>query len=324
MNRKYRKTVIAGNWKMNKTPTETKAFMTEFKTIMPRGRWCDVALCVPAVCIPAAVRAMRETRIGIGAENCNANASGAYTGEIAANMLLDAGCKYVILGHSERRAMGETNVDVNAKVLAALENGLIPIMCVGESLEQREAGITEEWITMQIKTGLASIGEDKIRKMIIAYEPIWAIGTGKTAIGRHADLFKVPHGLLLRLGLTAAKHLHLTHHTVFQDGHVVEQIERLEDHTDVGAVFRGVDALSSDVFAVVENVAACWCFQQIHAAQQRRFARAGRADDGDHVALFDIEVNVAQDLVRTEGLAQMPDLKNIVCHISDPPCCVRI
>ena len=187
MNRKYRKTVIAGNWKMNKTPTETKAFMTEFKTIMPKGRWCDVALCVPAVCIPAAVRAMRETRVGIGAENCNANASGAYTGEIATNMLVDAGCKYVIIGHSERRAMGETNEDVNAKVLAALENGLIPIMCVGESLEQREAGITEEWITMQIKTGLASIGEDKIRKMIIAYEPIWAIGTGKTATPEQAE-----------------------------------------------------------------------------------------------------------------------------------------
>ena len=187
MNRKYRKTVIAGNWKMNKTPTETKAFMTEFKAIMPKGRWCDVALCVPAVCIPAAVRAMRETRVGIGAENCNANASGAYTGEIAANMLLDAGCKYVILGHSERRAMGETNADVSAKVLAALDNGLIPIMCVGESLEQREAGITEEWITMQIKTGLASIGEDKIRKMIIAYEPIWAIGTGKTATPEQAE-----------------------------------------------------------------------------------------------------------------------------------------
>ena len=187
MDKAKRKAIIAGNWKMNKTPTETKAFMTEFKTIMPRGRWCDVALCVPAVCIPAAVRAMRETRIGIGAENCNANASGAYTGEIAANMLLDAGCKYVILGHSERRAMGETNADVNAKVLAALDNGLIPIMCVGETLEQREAGITEEWITMQIKTGLASIGEDKIRKMIIAYEPIWAIGTGKTATPEQAE-----------------------------------------------------------------------------------------------------------------------------------------
>ena len=160
MNRKYRKTVIAGNWKMNKTPSETKEFMTEFKSIMPKGRWCDVALCVPAVCIPAAVRAMRETRVGIGAENCNANASGAYTGEIAANMLVDAGCKYVILGHSERRAMGETNEDVNAKVLTALENGLVPIMCVGE---------------------------DKIRKIIIAYEPIWAIGTGKTATPEQAE-----------------------------------------------------------------------------------------------------------------------------------------
>ena len=187
MNRKYRKTVIAGNWKMNKTPTETKAFMTEFKTIMPRGRWCDVALCVPAVCIPAAVRTMRETRIGIGAENCNANASGAYTGEIAANMLLDAGCKYVILGHSERRAMGETNADVNAKVLAALDNGLIPIMCVGESLEQREAGITEEWITMQIKLALAGVPEEKIRRIVIAYEPIWAIGTGETATPEQAE-----------------------------------------------------------------------------------------------------------------------------------------
>ena len=92
MNRKYRKTVIAGNWKMNKTPSQTKEFMTSLKAIMPKGRWCDVALCVPAVCIPAAVRAMRETRVGIGAENCNAKASGAYTGEIATNMLVDAGC----------------------------------------------------------------------------------------------------------------------------------------------------------------------------------------------------------------------------------------
>ena len=186
MNRKYRKTVIAGNWKMNKTPSETKEFMTQLKAIMPKGRWCDVALCVPAVCIPAAVRAMRETRVGIGAENCNANASGAYTGEIATNMLTDAGCKYVIIGHSERRAMGETDADVNAKVLAALDAGLIPIMCCGESLEQRENGITAEHITMQIKLGLKNVPEDKIRKVIIAYEPIWAIGTGKTATSEQA------------------------------------------------------------------------------------------------------------------------------------------
>ena len=187
MNRKYRKTVIAGNWKMNKTPSQTKEFMAQLKAIMPKGRWCDIALCVPAVCIPAAVRAVKETRIGIGAENCNANASGAYTGEISTEMLVDAGCKYVIIGHSERRAMGETDADVNAKVLAALEAGLIPIMCCGESLEQRESGITAEWIAMQIKLGLAGVSEEKIRKVVIAYEPIWAIGTGKTATPEQAQ-----------------------------------------------------------------------------------------------------------------------------------------
>ena len=187
MNRKYRKTLIAGNWKMNKTPSETKTFMAELKGILPKGRWCDIALCVPAVCIPAAARAMRETRIGIGAENCNANASGAYTGEISTAMLVDAGCKYVIIGHSERRAMGETDAEVNAKVKAALEAGLIPIVCCGETLEQRESGITEEWITMQIKLALAGITEEKIRKVVIAYEPIWAIGTGRTATPEQAE-----------------------------------------------------------------------------------------------------------------------------------------
>ena len=187
MNRKYRKTLIAGNWKMNKTPSETKAFMTEFKSILPKGRWCDMVLCVPAVCIPAAVRAMRETRVGIGAENCNANVSGAYTGEISTGMLVDAGCKYVIVGHSERRAMGETDQEINKKVLAILEAGLIPILCCGESLEQRESGITTEWITMQIKSGLLGVPEEKIRKVVIAYEPIWAIGTGKTATPEQAE-----------------------------------------------------------------------------------------------------------------------------------------
>ena len=187
MNRKYRKTVIAGNWKMNKTPSETKEFMNQFKAIMPKGRWCDIALCVPAVCIPAAVRAMRETRVGIGAENCHAAASGAYTGELAVNMLTDAGCKYVIIGHSERRAMGETDADINAKVLAALEAGLTPILCCGESLEQRENGVTAEWIAMQIKLALKNVPEDKIRKVVIAYEPIWAIGTGLTATPEQAQ-----------------------------------------------------------------------------------------------------------------------------------------
>ncbi len=187
MNRKYRKTLIAGNWKMNKTPSETKEFMTKLRAMLPKGRWCDIALCVPAVCIPTAVRVMRESRVGIGAENCNANASGAYTGEISTAMLVDAGCKYVIIGHSERREMGETDAEVNAKTHAALNAGLIPIVCCGETLEQREKGITEEWIAMQIKLALDGISEDKIRKVVIAYEPIWAIGTGRTATPEQAE-----------------------------------------------------------------------------------------------------------------------------------------
>ncbi len=188
MNRKYRKTVIAGNWKMNKTPSQTKEFMTQLKAILPKGRWCDVALCVPSVCIPAAVRAMRETRVGIGAENCHYEAKGAFTRELATDMLVDAGCKYVIFGHSERREMfGETDATVNAKVLAALEAGLIPIMCCGETLEQRNSGVTAEHIAMQIKLGLQNVPEEKIRKVVIAYEPIWAIGTGLTATPEQAQ-----------------------------------------------------------------------------------------------------------------------------------------
>ncbi len=186
MNRKYRKTLIAGNWKMNKTPSETKEFMTELKSLMPKGRWCDIALCVPAICIPAAVRAVRETRICIGAENCNPNPSGAYTGEISTAMLVDGGCKYVIIGHSERREMGETDAQVNAKIHAALEAGLIPILCVGESLKHRESGITTEWITMQVKLALQGVDMEQIRKVVIAYEPIWAIGTGRTATPQQA------------------------------------------------------------------------------------------------------------------------------------------
>ena len=188
MNRKYRKTVIAGNWKMNKTPSETKEFMTQLKAILPKGRWCDVALCVPAVCIPAAVRAMRETRVGIGAENCNANASGAYTGEIAANMLLDAGCKYVILGHSERRGYyAETPEILKEKVLLALKNGLKVIFCIGESLEEREAGKQNEVVKAELEGSVFNLTEEEFKNIIIAYEPIWAIGTGKTATAEQAE-----------------------------------------------------------------------------------------------------------------------------------------
>ena len=188
MNRRYRKTIIAGNWKMNKTPSETKAFAEQFKAILPKTKWCDIVVCVPTVDLSAAVRAFKDSRIAVGAENVYFEKSGAYTGEISADMLADLGVRYVIVGHSERRALfGETDEIVNKKVLAALEAGLNPIICVGESLAQREMGVTMELIALQVKSALAGVSAEQMRRCVIAYEPIWAIGTGKTATAEQAQ-----------------------------------------------------------------------------------------------------------------------------------------
>ncbi|MCR5825803.1 MAG: triose-phosphate isomerase [Oscillospiraceae bacterium] len=187
MNRRYRKTIIAGNWKMNKTPSETKAFAEEFKALLPKTKWCDVVLCVPFVDLPAAVRGFKDSRVSVGAENLYFEKSGAFTGEVSADMLVDLDVKYVIIGHSERRQyFGETDVTVNKKVHTALEAGLSPIICVGESLEQREMGVTMELIALQVKSALAGVPAEQMRRCVIAYEPIWAIGTGKTATGDQA------------------------------------------------------------------------------------------------------------------------------------------
>lgn len=187
MNRKYRKTLIAGNWKMNMTPTEAKEYMVALKAILPKGRWCDIALCVPYVSILNAVRAMRETRVAIGAQNCCSARSGPYTGAISAGMLADAGCKYVIIGHSERRARGDDDVKINFKVKTALNAGLTPILCCGETLDQREADVTKECIAIQIKLALKDVTEEQIRRVVIAYEPLWAIGSGNTATPEQAQ-----------------------------------------------------------------------------------------------------------------------------------------
>ncbi len=187
MNRRYRKTIIAGNWKMNNTHSQSKAFVEELKPIMPKGKWCTVVLCVPAVNIQASVRLFKECSIAIGAQNCHYESSGAYTGEITAEMLKEQGAKYVVLGHSERREYyNETDFTVNKKVHAAVNAGLIPIVCVGESLEHRELDVTMELIQYQVKTALAGIPADKMRHVVIAYEPLWAIGTGKTATAEQA------------------------------------------------------------------------------------------------------------------------------------------
>ena len=187
MNRRYRKTIIAGNWKMNNTLSQMKAFAEQIKPIIPKGKWCNVVLCVPAVNITSAVRLFKDCHIAIGAETCHYEDHGAYTGEITAEMIKEAGAKYVIIGHSERRQYyNETDFTVNKKVHAAINAGLTPIVCVGESLEQRELGITMELIALQVKSALAGVPAEKVRKCVIAYEPIWAIGTGKTATAEQA------------------------------------------------------------------------------------------------------------------------------------------
>ena len=187
MNRKYRKTIIAGNWKMNKTLSETKAFAEEIKSQLGKHKWCEVVLCVPYVNIPAAVRLFKDTRVAVGAENLHYENSGAFTGEVSADMLKEVGVKYVIIGHSERREYyNETDFSVNKKVKAALKAGLHPIICVGESLEQRELGVTAELINYQVKCALAGLDAAQVRKIVIAYEPLWAIGTGKTATAEQA------------------------------------------------------------------------------------------------------------------------------------------
>ncbi len=188
MNQRYRKTIIAGNWKMNKTPAAAKALIEELKTLVSKAKWCEIVLCVPAIDIPVAVKASKGFKVSIGAQNMHWEKSGAFTGEISADMLTELGVKYVIIGHSERRQyFAETDITVNKKVHAALEAGLRPIVCVGESLEQRELGITLEHIRLQVKVALKDVDASSVKRVVIAYEPIWAIGTGRTATADQAD-----------------------------------------------------------------------------------------------------------------------------------------
>ncbi len=187
MNKSLRSAVIAGNWKMNKTPAETAELINQMKPLVADAD-CDVVLCVPYVDIAAAVEAAKGSNIKIGAENVHFEKSGAFTGEISADMLVACGVEYVITGHSERRQyFGETDVTVNLRSKAALANGLKVIICVGETLEQRKQGITKELLAMQTKIALKDVTADQLKNVIIAYEPVWAIGTGETATAEQAN-----------------------------------------------------------------------------------------------------------------------------------------
>ncbi|MBQ2614653.1 MAG: triose-phosphate isomerase [Clostridia bacterium] len=182
-----RKKIIAGNWKMNKTPAEAKALVGEMIDKV-KGAACDVVVCPTAVCIPGVLDAVNGSNIQVGAQNVHFKESGAYTGELAGNMLKEIGVKYVIIGHSERRQyFGETDETVNLRTKAAIAQGLIPIVCVGESLAEREMGITAETVCRQTKVAFLEISAEDAKNVVIAYEPVWAIGTGKTATADQAD-----------------------------------------------------------------------------------------------------------------------------------------
>ena len=182
-----RRKIIAGNWKMNMTPSEAVALVNELKPLVVNDE-VDVVFCVPAIDIIPAMEAAKGSNIQIGAENMYFEEKGAYTGEISPNMLTDAGVKYVIIGHSERREyFAETDETVNKKVLKAFEHGITPIICCGESLTQREQGITIDWIRQQIKIAFLNVTADQAKTAVIAYEPIWAIGTGKVATTEQAE-----------------------------------------------------------------------------------------------------------------------------------------
>ena len=181
-----RKKIIAGNWKMNKNHNEAVELINSLKSGIDTDK-SDVVVCVPFVDLASVSEAIKGTNINLGAQNMHFEESGAYTGEIAPSMLKELGVKYVIIGHSERRAyFGETDEIVNKKVKKALEHNIVPILCVGESLEERELDITIELVRIQVKKAFAGISKEDAKKVVIAYEPIWAIGTGKVATKEQA------------------------------------------------------------------------------------------------------------------------------------------
>ena len=237
MNKATRKAVIAGNWKMNMTPSEAVAAVKKTAELTEGKNCCDVILCVPFVDIAPAVEAAKGTHVKIGAQNVHFEAKGTYTGEVSAAMLLECGAEYVIIGHSERRQyFGETDETVNKRLKAALAAGLKVILCVGEVLEERQSGITEEIVSMQTKLDLAGVGAEDMKNIIIAYEPVWAIGTGLTATPEQADeACGIIRGVLEGLyGKDTAESVTIQYGGSMNDGNAAELLSKY--HVDGGLI----------------------------------------------------------------------------------------
>jgi len=255
LNRNLRKTIIAGNWKMNMLASGVKAYKDELMPLVPGfSKWCDTVVCTPFVLLPAAICAFKDTGVGVGAQNLSQFESGAYTGEVSAAQLTDIGTGYVIIGHSERRQYyGETDGSVNAKTLAALKTPLISIVCVGETLEQREEGITNSLVTKQVEAALSNIPEHELNKIVIAYEPVWAIGTGKTATPEDAqEVCKVIRNVLSSLyGEKAAEAMSILYGGSMNDKNAYELLAQ----PDIDGGLIGGASLKPESFAVIINAA---------------------------------------------------------------------
>ena len=249
-----RRYVIAGNWKMNKTPAEAKALIEEMKPLVAGKDACDVVLCVPAIDVPAAVEAAKGSNIKIGAENVHFKASGAYTGELSAAMLVEAGVEYVVIGHSERRQyFAETDKTVNLRTKAALEAGLKAIVCVGETLEERELGYTEPLLKYQTKIALTGVSADQLKNVIVAYEPVWAIGTGVTATADQADEGNgfVRAAIAEVYGAEAAEEVTVQYGGSMNDANAAELLEKV--NVDGGLI--GGASLKTDKFTAIVKAA---------------------------------------------------------------------
>ncbi|MCQ2463561.1 MAG: triose-phosphate isomerase [Clostridia bacterium] len=254
MKKSVRKAVIAGNWKMNNTPAQTTELINAMKPLVAQAD-CDVVLCVPFIDIPAAVEAAKGSNIKIGAENVHFKASGAYTGEVSAEMLKAAGVEYVVIGHSERRTyFGETDQTVNLRSLAALNAGLKAIICVGETLEQRELGYTETLLKFQTKMALTNVKEEQLDNVIIAYEPVWAIGTGVTATADQADEGNgfVRAAIAEAYGAEAAEKVTVQYGGSMNDGNADELLSKV--NVDGGLI--GGASLKADKFAAIVKAAS--------------------------------------------------------------------
>ena len=246
-----RKAIIAGNWKMNKTPAEATALVEALKPLV-KGASCDVVVCVPAVDIPVVKKAVRGSAIKVGAQNVHFAASGAYTGELSAAMLKECGVEYVIIGHSERRQyFGETDATVNQRVLAAVKAGLKVILCVGEKREEREAGYTDALVEYQTLIALTGLEKKEVEKVVIAYEPVWAIGTGLTATDEQANetIGVIRQALARKYGKGTANKVRIQYGGSMKPGNVKGLMAQPE--IDGGLI--GGASLKAEDFAAIVN-----------------------------------------------------------------------